>query len=824
MSRVCEVCGNSSADTDQEAGDDPLERVTYHQIPLTEGQRQMAWLKFCKLSNARNLNKKFVCSLHFERKYIQRDLRSELLGGVRRNVLTRDAVPTIRSAKRQKRKVALEAEEERKRRKEEIERILSEGGSDSGGKVEEEEVVRPKVKVRLSNNRTITIERRPEMSPVRKDVGEEDRVQALREANEALQAKVAQLEQVIEKKNEKITLAKTEMVNITTALQDLKNLEEKNLTIKVNEVLKEYLTENQIRRLIDKNAAVPWTNEEMFNGFVLCTLQSFDFVRTQLKFPLPTDSDMELWVHGTYVKAGLLDRAITVLKVLARSMSPRDRECALLIGRTKANTKFTYDSVRDQVIDNDGFLYCIAVQGIFSSWHQIVYLDFDLIASPDLLTTLMTELAAVQLNVVAIGGICDQETIDLWSELEITPERHFLEHPVTKEPVFMLVCAVSTLTALWRVLIGEGFTVQDESTTVTRRQIEALIESKNADIGKRHLLYDESNKSNSRLAEELISHKTANAFHLLSEIGDEEGAESAAVLATLLELFRDWYDLMTTTPLSATPSGGHDYSSPEAVTRLKYGTSLEDQNVVLDGMYDTVASLSFVNEDDQFLQQAILVSVASIRVLLLELRKKYPSESIPTITLTGLSLTDTFTEFHKVHQHRLSSVNAVLCQLSHAIADHIPTAATNKLLLASSLTTGWRPIAEPEEPKCDDLPEVSEENACTFLAQFVAKALHSKYSYLGDQTFVIERHANRYVVMPDMPTGLFEPSRLWTEQAKKLEAYVSDISFYKNEGVMQNVVSSIAKRHPKMGVDIIRMYVEKRLVIKLRNLNEAISG
>lgn len=818
MARVCEVCGNSSADTDQEAGDDPLERVTYHQIPLTEGPRQRVWLKFCKLSSAKNLNKKFVCSLHFERRYLQRDLRSELLaGGVKRNVLTRDAVPTIRSAKRQKRKVALEAERERKRRKEEIERLLSEGGS--GGEEEPSVVVvRPKVKVRLPNNRTITIEQRVE--DMGEEVVREDSAQALREANEALQAKVAQLEQVIEKKNEKIMLAKTEMVNITTALQDLRSLEEKNLTIKVNEVLKEYLTENQIRRLIAGNVEIAWSNEEMYNSFVLRMLGSFDFVQTQLKFPLPTAQEMELWVHETYLKTGLLNRALTILKALTRSMSSRDRECALLLSRTKANTKFTYDTVRDQVIDNAGFLYCIAVQGIFSSWHQIVYLEFDLIYTADLLTSLMMELAAIQLNVVAIAGGCDQETEDLWNELEITAERHFVEHPVTKAPVFVTVCAFSTLTALWKVLIGEGFAVQDGTTTVTRRQFEALVKSGHADIGKKHLVYDESSKSNLRLAEEVISHKTANAFHLLSEVEDEEGA---AVLATLVELFRDWYDLMTTTTVSTTPVG-HDYSSAEAVTRLRYGTSLEEQNVVLDGMYDTMASLRLLNEDDdQFLQQAILISVNSIRVLLPELRKKYPGETLPTITLTNLTLTDTFKEFHNVHQQKLSSTNAVLCQLSQAIADHIPTASTNKLRLQTALTTGIRPPSEQPEPSpCDDLPQVNESNACAFLAQYVAKALHAKYSYLGDQTFVIERHANRYVVMPDMPTGLFEPSRLWTEQAKKLEDYVSDITFFKNEGVVENVVSSIAKRHPKMGVDIIRMYVEKRLVIKLRNLNEAI--
>lgn len=90
MTKVCVVCGNRASDTDREIVD-PLQKITYHKIPIS-GERNRKWLAFCSMSKNDNINNKFVCSDHFEKHYLERDLKSELLDGVKRMILTKQGI------------------------------------------------------------------------------------------------------------------------------------------------------------------------------------------------------------------------------------------------------------------------------------------------------------------------------------------------------------------------------------------------------------------------------------------------------------------------------------------------------------------------------------------------------------------------------------------------------------------------------------------------------------------------------------------------------------------------------------------------------------
>lgn len=306
---------------------------------------------------------------------------------------------------------------------------------------------------------------------------------ALQRENQMLKSKVAALEQLVEKKNEKINLAKTEMMNITVALQELKDIENRNLNIRVGEWLKNIFTHNQIQKILMNVDEIEWNNEEMLRAFMLRLygMDVYRYVTDQLHYPVPTEKQMEQWVHDSYLQTGLLMPVLTILQAFGSKLEARDRECVLLIGRTKANPMYSYDSVRDQIIDNDGYLYCVCLQGLFADWHQLVCVDFDLIYSADLVISLISQLHEIGFNVVALSGPCDQETAELWAELDVTADHHYFVHPKTEQPIYLFACSVTTLTAIHQVLLQEGFLVQDD-VVVNKIVLEKLLDSDHPDI------------------------------------------------------------------------------------------------------------------------------------------------------------------------------------------------------------------------------------------------------------------------------------------------------------------------------------------------------
>ncbi|KAL1398619.1 hypothetical protein pipiens_008817 [Culex pipiens pipiens] len=798
--------------TDRELVGDPLDRVTYHRIP-TNRERNKIWLAFCGLSRQDNTNNKFVCSEHFEKKYLERDFKSELLDGVKRMVLTKDAIPTIKTPKIFNRQSAEAFDEDvqkilnrRKQKEVTIKMVASAGAKHSLPAAEK--------LVPGKRQRVVTKVAKP---PQNGNVV--DGVDVLEIENQALQAKVAELEQLVEKKNEKIKLAKTEMLNITIALQELKNIESRNLNIRLYEVLKDYFSGNQIRKLVCVNDVIEWDSAEMANAFVLRSYGGdvYDYVRTELRYPLPDPAEMEQWIHESYLKTGLLVPVLHAMHVLGRTMEARDRECVLTLSKVAANTKYTYDAARDQIIDNNGHLYCVCVQGLLSDWHQIVYMEFDLIYSADLLLALVNELHGIGFNVVAISGSHEPELFELWKEFEL--DNHAIQHPKTLQPIQLFTCSISTFSAIYEAIVHGGFMMQSDSlvmSDIVEKLAECSQETEESLNRLRKHLKEETASASQKMIEDLISHSTADYLSSLSKYDENKIAK----LATLLDALRDWYDLFKTTL-------NDEFTQEESTTspQSRYGSDLDWQNDLLERITDTVSLLECRNNRETHLKQSILTSINSLIALYEHLTSKYQDISIPTIALSTFSSQQIFKHFQNIHKQRLSSIDNILFQMSVAIAKSDPTSMTTKLAAQSALPPKTHKF-RPSEPTLDEsLAPITENEAVPALAKLIANDLKEKFDYLADQTFVIERKNNSYVVLPEQSeSGVVEPSRLWIEQARRLESYFAEVSFYKNDCLVEGLVSSIARRHPKMAREIIEMYVEKRIAVKINNLNRKLAS
>uniref|UniRef100_A0A182VBP2 THAP-type domain-containing protein n=1 Tax=Anopheles merus TaxID=30066 RepID=A0A182VBP2_ANOME len=728
--RSCALCQNRSNITDQQT-DDALERITYHKFP-TNPERRDRWIEFCDLPKESFPKSayKFLCSSHFTPECFERDLRGELLYGTKRMALQKDAMPTIRSVSQQLKRttnaIATE-EEERKKRKQEVDKLLS------GEVAASEPIVNPFRKHvcerMMGRERTDGSGKPLHIIP---PMSEEELVQRIVELEQETRwqrEEIGRLRATIDGKTEKINFAKAELVNVAILLQELKEHTNRHVEDRVAELLAGRFGEGQLASILagqpEQTAAqVLWTEDELAKALRLrCISQeAFAYVRQQLRYPLPDAPQLARWIHSVYLETGHSAAAFRLLELRKSALKKVELVCTLSLIRTNAPVRYRYDGTRDQIVGPNAQLHCLTVQGVFARWQQIVHTDFDLILSREMVEKTIIELYKIGYHVVAITTDCDAAIVRTWDALNVSADQHYIRHPVTDNAVYLYACPARTLATMHRILIEDGFVMQENNLAITKATLLSVLSDSSA-IYQRYLsdgaLLELENNPN--LAREFISLKTTTALRLLAHTdNDEEGLLST--VTTLFDLFVDWCDLCMTT------NGQNFIPKQHLITELPYGVCEDEQNIVLDGMYDVMESIRCVNADYEFLPQAVLLSINSMRKLLPDLRAYYPGE------VKGLPM----------------------------------------------------------------LP----------------------YDYLGETSSVIERTAGQYVVKPlGDAFGWVKPSALWREQAKQLESYVCGMIHEKKDRLAESIVDSILARHPRMGRDLLELYVRTRIAIRIQTLN-----
>ncbi|XP_052873236.1 uncharacterized protein LOC128278547 [Anopheles cruzii] len=809
----CIVCSNDSKKTHSETTG--KSRVTYHKFPVT-GEQFDAWLKFCGIDRQQHEQRHYVCSNHFtETDYLTSEERlyTEIIGIPKRRILKKDAVPTIRASNESDK--ALDQDQGVRKRKEMVEKLLG------GGISVTEDIVSPlrptawceSKLVKMSKERKWLLER---IETLKQKLGEQrDTISALRRTNE--------------QQTERIEFTKKELVNLAISLQEVKDNDSNEVAKRVKQTLAGHFTEGQVAAIVAGSGplipgAMRWTDDDLSKALELrcISAEAFDYVLSQLKYPFPDPLQIAHWIHGAYLVTGTNATAFRLLKVYAPLLpNPADRICSLNFVKVDVPVRYSYDRVRDQIVGPNAQLHCLYVQGIFGQWKHIVHVDFDLVYSVKLVERVAEMVHAAGYRIAAITMPCDRESTDMWSELGVSYHKHYIDHPLTGDPIYVFACPDTILTTMHRVLLEGGFAMAENNVTLTKDSLVKLLESCDRRIhdqikfNESHLdteiLNDAFNTLPSRV---LISHDTANALKVLAESGDD----TFASMATLFDLFSDWYELCT----SVSPHGKH-----VPITQLPYGACEDEQQIVLDGMQDVMESMRCVGSAN-YLPEAILVSIASTRKLWADLRVHCPPETngISMQHLSSTPMSETLLSLQNAitvaSETRILSTHDALFQLCRTVASvkHASHISNTLLLVAQlspdiSATTG-----RPDDPSDPDVYGVTEQEACEFLTLLIAERLRRIHEYLGERSYAIELQNDQYVFVPvGGEIAKVTPSALWTEQAKLLEVYVVEAVYHRKESLVNGLVDSISKRHPMIGRDLIEMYVTKRIAIKLQCLN-----
>lgn len=273
-----------------------------------------------------------------------------------------------------------------------------------------------------------------------------------------------------------------------------------------------------------------------------------------------------------------------MMSIFGQKLPEMDKLTVLQFDEMKIRNEFEYDKKNDSVHGPCDQMQVILARGLTSKWKQPVYVDFDDKMTKFTLKNVVNRLAEAGFTVVAIVSDNGGSNIGLRTNLCVSEENPFFELNQTKIHVFSDVPHLLKLIRNW--ILDYGFIMSDGSV-VSKIPLIKLISlhttevSSLYDLGEKHLSCKGVERQNVRLAEQLLSFKTATA---LKQYFPEDPV--ALSTAEFIMKVSKWYDVMNTYVC---------YSAKQ--TKKAYGLDIENQNNILDDFFVTISTMSVKKTD-----------------------------------------------------------------------------------------------------------------------------------------------------------------------------------------------------------------------------------
>lgn len=134
-------------------------------------------------------------------------------------------------------------------------------------------------------------------------------------------------------------------------------------------------SENQIKK-INNQKRINWSVSEVSSAISLYAAGPRAY-RLNLKrgFPYPAVSTLKQWLRKIKIDSGILRNTLKIAEFAA--MSEKDRVCSLVFDEMKVRMEYQYDQAKDCVMKPSNYVQVVLIKGIFKSWKQPVFYDFD---------------------------------------------------------------------------------------------------------------------------------------------------------------------------------------------------------------------------------------------------------------------------------------------------------------------------------------------------------------------------------------------------------------------------------------------------------------
>lgn len=556
----------------------------------------------------------------------------------------------------------------------------------------------------------------------------------------------------------------------------------------------------QVELLCGKKKKVFWSNDDIAKAFTLRYLgkRSYTFLRSNLKFPLPHLSTLQKWASKLNFKQGILTDVLRLIQIAGINMTSFEKVAVIDFDEVKVECVYEYDKTNDEIIGPHKQMQVIMVRGLFSQWKQPIYIDFDQKITQEILNKVLTKLYSIGFNVVACVADCGGGNVGLWKILGISPEKSYFLHPISGKNIYFFPDVPHLLKLVRNWLVDTGFILPDGSM-INKKPLYDLLELTNHELSvchrltKKHLECEKCERHNVALAAQLLSHTTATAL-----IHYEPGMNKKLARDTgkFVDIVSNWFDLMNA------------YTPAERLcTKKPYGMNLVQQNETLEKMYQMALTMKCVGKRSlQTFQKAILMSIASTKLLMQDMKEIYNCTYILTNRLNQDCLESFFSQLRSkggLHDHP-SPLNSIY-RIRMIVLGKNPGALQRNLNIQNTENcqgeylighvfreVGVIPTMQEntEEPTSDcslsssstvdsvkHSPPLNEDEGFIWLCGWIARKFKQKYPSMGTYTKDLKTKKIPELAYNTELTwiqhlsfgGLTEPSEEWVQQAKKME-------------------------------------------------------
>lgn len=366
--------------------------------------------------------------------------------------------------------------------------------------------------------------------------------------------------------------------------ENAKLLEELGKTQMLTDSLNTIFTKSQVRKLENGGKRVQWNHDDISNAVCLHAAGPRAYRHLINKgFPLPSLSTLDKWLSSVDIQPGMLDFVISLMEN-AVDVYEEDKICIIYFDEMKVRSKNENEHSLEAEQEPRDYVQVAMAQGLRKSWNYPLYFDFDKPMTVSTLHMLIEKLYMVGYHVVGVVSYMKPRNYQLWTNLQVSPEKTWFEHPADSAKKVYVFADVPHLAQLIRNHFLDSGLVDTPS----------------------------SGRQRVKLATELFSNTTASAIKHCQSLG--LNGHKASEKADFIQLVNDWFDVFNV----------KQSTSLTIPTKQPFGMNLEAQRQVLSKMSQAVSQVIVPDGKTSLpFQKGVLISNSSLDELLKYVADRY---------------------------------------------------------------------------------------------------------------------------------------------------------------------------------------------------------
>lgn len=290
----------------------------------------------------------------------------------------------------------------------------------------------------------------------------EKQIEQMKELNNQLKIKIAELEANLQRKDQII---------------DNMKLDSKEQGQRIaSDILNTIFTPGQVKRLLKPTlTGLHWTTEDISSAMALRSKsgRAYKYFRDVMKIPLPCDTTLRNWSQNFSVKPGILQDVMEIMRRKGENLSINDKLTVLTFDEMYIANKVDLERREQKIYGPHKSCQFVMARGIFGNWKQPIFYEFSQRMTKSILFNIVRMLFEIGYIVVAVTNDMGSSNMSLWKDLNIGIEmstsdenpiiKNFFIHPANETLKIFVFADVPHLIKLMRNnLLDSGFVVNSK--------------------------------------------------------------------------------------------------------------------------------------------------------------------------------------------------------------------------------------------------------------------------------------------------------------------------------------------------------------------------